>query len=236
MCSNNSTASLHAASVQLTASLERVLWLQRFDDAAVAKFPAAARFFSTVYANPTFSAVAPSQRPAQAFSYHDSGHSWGEGRPPLSPETTAAYEHLPWSGEPLIASCTISDSLQNTCSEACSIINCKWQRTPTYDRSVDFSRRKCNFLQSHSRSKTHAWMHVGNRVRQAFLEFFANRGHTVVHSSSVVPHADPTLLFANAGMNQFKPIFLGTVDPNSDFARLSRVTDTQKVGDLQRCL
>ena len=67
-------------------------------------------------------------------------------------------------------------------------------------------------------------------MRQAFLEFFANRGHTVVPSSSVVPHADPTLLFANAGMNQFKPIFQGTVDPNSDFARLSRATDAQKVG------
>jgi alanyl-tRNA synthetase len=66
-------------------------------------------------------------------------------------------------------------------------------------------------------------------VRQAFLEFFANRGHTVVPSSSVVPHSDPTLLFANAGMNQFKPIFLGTVDPNSDFARLKRATDAQKV-------
>lgn len=72
-------------------------------------------------------------------------------------------------------------------------------------------------------------MASGNRVRSTFLEFFESKGHTVVPSSSVVPHADPTLLFANAGMNQFKPIFLGTVDPKSDFAKMKRATDSQKV-------
>ncbi|KAL8774848.1 MAG: hypothetical protein Q9209_000787 [Squamulea sp. 1 TL-2023] len=66
------------------------------------------------------------------------------------------------------------------------------------------------------------------RVRETFLEYFKKNGHTFVPSSSVVPHSDPTLLFANAGMNQYKSIFLGTVDPSSDFAHLKRAVNSQK--------
>ena len=50
---------------------------------------------------------------------------------------------------------------------------------------------------------------TGNQVRKTFLKFFEERGHRVVRSSSLVPHNDPTLLFTNAGMNQFKDVFLG---------------------------
>jgi alanyl-tRNA synthetase len=50
---------------------------------------------------------------------------------------------------------------------------------------------------------------TGNEVRKTFLKFFEERGHRVVRSSSLVPHNDPTLLFTNAGMNQFKDVFLG---------------------------
>ncbi|KAI4150676.1 MAG: hypothetical protein LQ340_003951 [Diploschistes diacapsis] len=66
------------------------------------------------------------------------------------------------------------------------------------------------------------------KVRDTFLQYFKDRGHTFVPSSPVVPHNDPTLLFANAGMNQYKTIFLGTVDPNSDFAHLKRAVNSQK--------
>jgi len=50
---------------------------------------------------------------------------------------------------------------------------------------------------------------TGNEIRQRFLDFFSARGHRIVPSSSLVPANDPTLLFANAGMNQFKEVFLG---------------------------
>src|SRR5574339_847115 len=50
---------------------------------------------------------------------------------------------------------------------------------------------------------------TGNQIRQSFLDYFVQNGHKEVHSSSLVPANDPTLLFTNAGMNQFKDVFLG---------------------------
>ena len=67
------------------------------------------------------------------------------------------------------------------------------------------------------------------RVRQTFVEFFKDQhGHSFIPSSATIPYDDPTLLFANAGMNQFKPIFQGTVDPNTEFGKLKRAANSQK--------
>lgn len=67
-----------------------------------------------------------------------------------------------------------------------------------------------------------------NRVRDTFIKFFEKNGHTFWPSSPCVPHDDPTLLFANAGMNQYKPLFLGTCDPNLEMANLKRAVNSQK--------
>jgi alanyl-tRNA synthetase len=61
-------------------------------------------------------------------------------------------------------------------------------------------------------------------IRQQFLDFFASKGHTIVPSASLVPVNDPTLIFTNAGMNQFKEYFLGLRQPVA-----TRVADSQKV-------
>ncbi len=64
-----------------------------------------------------------------------------------------------------------------------------------------------------------------DRIRQSFLDFFSARGHTIVPSASLIPKGDPTLLFTNAGMVQFKDYFLGLRTPSSP-----------RVADCQKCL
>ncbi|MGC9521516.1 MAG: alanine--tRNA ligase [Anaerolineae bacterium] len=69
---------------------------------------------------------------------------------------------------------------------------------------------------------TNHW--TSDTIRQTFLDYFRDRGHTIVPSASLVPEDDPTLLFTNAGMNQFKDVFLGTGS-----RPYSRAADTQKI-------
>ncbi|MDZ4198346.1 MAG: alanine--tRNA ligase-related protein, partial [Kiritimatiellia bacterium] len=66
---------------------------------------------------------------------------------------------------------------------------------------------------------------TSHEVRQSFLDFFRERNHLIVPSSPVILPSDPTLLFANAGMNQFKDIFLG-----------ARPSEAPRVADTQKCI
>src|SRR5678809_1619396 len=81
-----------------------------------------------------------------------------------------------------------------------------------------------------------------NDIRRLFLKYFEDRGHTVVKSSSLIPAEDPTLLFVNAGMNQFKEVFLGReVRPYNRAATCQKVVraggkhnDLDNVGHTRR--
>jgi alanyl-tRNA synthetase len=76
-------------------------------------------------------------------------------------------------------------------------------------------------------SSAESW--TAERTRRKFLDFFSSKhNHSFVTSSPVVPHDDPTLLFTNAGMNQFKPIFVGQVASTSPLASLERAANSQK--------
>jgi alanyl-tRNA synthetase len=66
---------------------------------------------------------------------------------------------------------------------------------------------------------------TSNEIREQFLDFFKNKEHRIVPSAPVVPHGDPTLLFINAGMNQFKDVFLG-----------SGTRDYKRAADTQKCI
>ena len=67
------------------------------------------------------------------------------------------------------------------------------------------------------------------QIRETFVDFFEKKAaHTRWPSSPVVPHDDPTLLFINAGMNQFKPLFLGRCQEGTAMSKLKRAANSQK--------
>jgi len=76
---------------------------------------------------------------------------------------------------------------------------------------------------------------TSDEIRNAYLNFFAGKGHDIIPSASLIPHGDPTLLFTSAGMVQFKDYYLGrAVPPNPRLAscqKCFRMTDIESVGD-----
>lgn len=81
-------------------------------------------------------------------------------------------------------------------------------------------------LLHHIIRRKHAW--TSKKIRSSFIEFFEKEDHTFVPSSSVIPHNDPSLITVNAGMNQFKPIFLDQLTPDHPFAGIRRAVNSQK--------
>lgn len=101
--------------------------------------------------------------------------------------------------------------------------------------SVTFACRCCFPCSSWTRRTFSSGSHqdrtrirTAAQIRRDFIEFFQSRGHELVRSSPVRPRADPSLLFVNAGMNQFKPLLLGVADPRTPLASLRRVVNSQK--------
>ena len=74
-----------------------------------------------------------------------------------------------------------------------------------------------------------------DEIRETFVRFMVERGHTVIPSASLVPHGDPTLLFTSAGMVPFKPYFMGLAEPPAKrmvtVQKVFRTTDIEEVGD-----
>jgi len=97
--------------------------------------------------------------------------------------------------------------------------------TPQRYASRTFRQSRFSSLGASNKDTTE-W--TTNKVRSTFIEFFEERDHVMQPSSPCAPLNDPTLLFTNAGMNQFKPIFLGQVDPSSPLAAMKRATNSQK--------
>lgn len=120
-------------------------------------------------------------------------------------------------------------SLELTATMTMLLVGRRWVRafsTPRTFAMSSSSGRHSLLTTRASASSEAEW--TTDKVRSAFVEFFEDKDHTMIPSSACAPLNDPTLLFTNAGMNQFKPIFLGQADPNSQLATLQRAVNSQK--------
>lgn len=105
-----------------------------------------------------------------------------------------------------------------------ALVALSWHIYGINAKSSQNTTQNFTFLHKYAAPQLHSIIDMtANQIRQAFLDFFASKGHTIVPSAPIVVKNDPTLMFTNAGMNQFKDIFLGEAPVTS-----SRVADTQR--------
>jgi alanyl-tRNA synthetase len=98
-----------------------------------------------------------------------------------------------------------------------------------YSQPPRRKKRRTNNKMSDDNTKKKELEWPMDKVRQTFIDYYVEQhGHTFWGSSPCVPVDDPTLLFTNAGMNQYKPLFLGTCDPSMPMSNLKRATNSQK--------
>lgn len=95
--------------------------------------------------------------------------------------------------------------------------------------NLEISRSLSNINKLISKMTDQSSQWPAAKIRSTFIDFFVKKkNHTFWSSSPVVPLNDPTLLFINAGMNQFKPLFLGTCDPSLEMSKLKMAVNSQK--------
>lgn len=125
-----------------------------------------------------------------------------------------------------VSAFTPNSSVSNTAKRISNHHHRRHNNNPAFLKFNQHGQQCTSLFSSTSEESEIEW--TTDNVRSTFIDFFSDNEHLNVPSSACAPLNDPTLLFTNAGMNQFKPIFLGQTDPNSAMSTWKRAVNSQK--------